>query len=79
MSIAYLVFKLFQNIVQAKIKQHLTNIWSSIHDKIKYQWGWVEKSVAYKKQVCMINFVTSHNLKIDCEVINSANGDMTLK
>ena len=39
----------------------------------------LKKSVAYKKQVCMINFVTSHNLKIDCEVINSANGDMTLK
>ena len=27
----------------------------------------------------MTNFVTSHNLKIDCEVINSANGDMTFK
>ena len=27
----------------------------------------------------MTNFVTSHNLKANCEVINSANGDMTLK
>ena len=27
----------------------------------------------------MTNFVTSHNLESDCEVINSANGDMTLK
>ena len=27
----------------------------------------------------MTNFVTSHNLKIACEVINSANGNMTLK
>ena len=27
----------------------------------------------------MKNFVTSHNLKIDCEVINSANAGMTLK
>ena len=27
----------------------------------------------------MKNFVTPHNLKIDCEVINSANAGMTLK
>ena len=27
----------------------------------------------------MTNFITSHNLKIDCEVINSPNGDMTLR
>ena len=27
----------------------------------------------------MTNFVTSHNLKINSEVINSANGDMTFK
>ena len=22
------------------IKQHLSSIWSSIHDKVKQQWGW---------------------------------------
>ena len=27
----------------------------------------------------MTNFVTSHNFKIDCEAINSANADITLK
>ena len=27
------------------IKQHLSNIWSSIHRKVKQNWGWVEKSV----------------------------------
>ena len=32
-----------------RIKQHLSNIWSSIHEKVKQHWGWVEKSVAYKK------------------------------
>ena len=33
-------------------KQHLSNIWSSIHDKIKQQWGWVEKNrCLYKKSV----------------------------
>ena len=31
------------------IKQHLSNIWSSIHEKVKQHWGWTEKSVAYKK------------------------------
>ena len=39
----------------------------------------LKKSVAYKKQASMTNFVTSNNLKIDCEVINSANGVMTVK
>ena len=33
------------------IKQHLTKTWSSIHEKVKQHWGWVEKSVAYKKLV----------------------------
>ena len=31
------------------IKQHLNNIWSSNHEKVKQHWGWLEKSVAYKK------------------------------
>ena len=25
------------------IKQHLSDIWSSIHDKVKQHWDWVEK------------------------------------
>ena len=25
------------------IKQHLSNIWSSIHEKGKQHWGWIEK------------------------------------
>ena len=25
------------------IKQHLSNIWSSIHENVKKHWGWVEK------------------------------------
>ena len=25
------------------IKQHLSNIWSSIYEKVKQYWGWVEK------------------------------------
>ena len=32
------------------IKQHLSNIWGSIHEKVMQHWGWVErKSLAYKK------------------------------
>ena len=31
--------------------QHLSNIWSSINEKVKQYWGWVEKNVAYKKNV----------------------------
>ena len=30
-------------------KQHLSNIWSWIHEIVKQHWGWLEKSVAYKK------------------------------
>ena len=33
------------------VKQHLSNIWSSTHEKVKQHWGWVQKSVAYKKRV----------------------------
>ena len=25
------------------IKQHLSNVWSSIHEKVKQHWDWVEK------------------------------------
>ena len=32
-------------------KQHLSNIWSWIHEKLKQPWGWAEKSVVYKKSV----------------------------
>ena len=33
------------------IKQHLSNIWGSIHEKIKQRWGCVEKNAADKKTV----------------------------
>ena len=31
-------------------RQHLSNIWSLIHEKIKQHLGWVKKSIAYKKK-----------------------------
>ena len=34
------------------IKQHLSNIWSSIHGKFKQHWDWVEKkALLIKKSV----------------------------
>ena len=33
------------------IKQHLRNMWSSTHEKVKQHWGWVEKKRSYKKNV----------------------------
>ena len=34
------------------IKQHLSNVWSSIHEKVKQHWGWVEKkALLVKKRV----------------------------
>ena len=38
-------------------KQHLTNIWISVHEKVKQRWGWVEKSVTYKKARNSLRFV----------------------
>ena len=33
------------------IKQHLSNIGISIHEKVRQHWRWVKKSVAYEKSV----------------------------
>ena len=47
------------------IMQHLNNVWSSSHEKVKQYWVWEEKkSVTYKKsmyiihQRCKINNLT---------------------
>lgn len=33
-------------------KQHLSNIWTSVHEKVKQYQGWVEKkNVVYEKSV----------------------------
>ena len=31
------------------IKQHLSNIWSSVYGNVKHHWGWVEKALLIKK------------------------------
>ena len=32
----------------------LSNIWASIHENVKQNWGWAEKTVTYKKSVYLI-------------------------
>ena len=41
----------FNIMIVIGIKQHLSNIWSWIYEKVKQHWGWLEKSIAYKKSV----------------------------
>ena len=49
----YTKYKMCLSIMMAIcIKQHLSNIWSSIHEQVKQNWGWVEKKCClYKKNV----------------------------
>ena len=57
------------------IKQHLSNIWSSIHEKVMQHLGWVEKKrCLYKKSVQhRISFpfyVVHHENKHSCNKTN---------
>ena len=36
------------------IKQHLSNIWSSIHEKVKQHWGWIEKKRFLQKKLVIL-------------------------
>ena len=44
------------------IKQYLSKIWSSIHEKVKQHWVWVEKCIAYKKKHSSKNILKSIHL-----------------
>ena len=46
------------------MKQHLNNIWSSIHKKVKQHWDGVEKNAVYKKKEC-IRFTELINCLLD--------------
>ena len=46
----YTKYKMSQNNLVICIKKHLSNIWSSVYKCVKQHWGWVEKSVGYKKK-----------------------------
>ena len=39
----YSKYKCLSMIMLVGIRQHLRNIWSSIYEKGKQKWGWVEK------------------------------------
>ena len=41
-----------QYVVALCIKLHLSIIWSSIHEKFKQHWGWVEKKSLPIKKAC---------------------------
>ena len=36
-------------------KQHLTNIWGSVHEKFKPRWGCVEKKALLIKKTCSLS------------------------
>ena len=43
------------------VKQHLSNIWSSVHEKVKQNWGWVKIKCCLKK-ACMLLIRYKSNL-----------------
>ena len=46
----YTKYKIFFHVMMVIcIKQHLSNIWSSVHEKVKQHWALIEKSVVYIK------------------------------
>ena len=47
----YTKYEMYYGILMVMFKQHLSNGWSWIHEKVKQHWGWAEKSVAYKKNM----------------------------
>ena len=48
----YTKYKICLSIIMVLcIEQHLSNICSSIHEKVKQHWGCVKESLAYKKSM----------------------------
>ena len=45
------------------IKQHVSNIWSSIHEKVEQHWGWVEKNYCLLKKNLQCNILWFVNFK----------------
>ena len=45
------------------IKQHLSNIWSSIHEKVKPHWVWEEKKAWLIKKRCTLKIISLHAFK----------------
>ena len=47
------------------IKQHLSNIWSSVHEKVKQHWGWSEKKCCFSKKRVGAFFPWGDNNPVD--------------
>ena len=45
------------------LKQHLSNIWSSIHEKVKQRWSWPEKKALLIKK-CVVLFVIEQDNQV---------------
>ena len=52
------------------IKQHLGNIWSSIHEKVKQHWIWVEKMCCLQKSRSLLEAKFGKNDKC-CKLTNN--------
>ena len=55
----YSKYKWLSMIMLICIKQHLSNIWSSIHEKVKQHRDWFEKRVDYIKKACISIYTSS--------------------
>ena len=55
----------FSIVIVICIKQHLSNIWSWIHEKVKQHWGWVKKKALLTKKTCKTawRFAFLYNLR----------------
>ena len=49
-------------------KQHLSNILSSIHEKVRQHWGWVKKKALFIKETCIT--LDQNSIKIQGNFLN---------
>ena len=77
----YTKYKICLSIMMvACIKQHLSKIWSSIHEKVQQHWGWIEKSINYKKnEACVLLTRQGFNLVARSIYPNRKNSDLRLR
>ena len=43
-------------------KQHLSNMWSSVHEIVKHHWGWVKKKRCLQKTRTVFSLINAHSL-----------------
>ena len=63
----YTKYKLCLSIMMAIcVKQQLSNIWSSIHEKVKKHWGWAEKIKRLVKKGLVYSVIQYTVFKFTC-------------